>query len=202
MQKLTPYRDPMIDIINSIVYIDTMRPIEIISQFDKFLEKQGLELEAVVVGGSALALLGIITRETRDCDVLYPELPEKIKSAAQEFAKNLTREGIPLDENWLNNGPSSLMDDLPKDWMMRIEPIFAGNAILLKSLGRTDLLRSKLFALCDRGLDLPDCLALAPTQGEIAEILPWLKQRDANHGWPDHVEATLSYLKRRLSDGI
>ena len=179
-----------------------MRPIEIITRFDKFLEKQGLELEAVVIGGAALAHLGIITRETRDCDVLHPELSEEIRCAAKEFAQELTSEGIPLDENWLNNGPSSLIADLPKDWMMRLEPMFTGKAIVLKSLGRLDLLRSKLFALCDRGLDLPDCMALAPTQSEIDEIMSWLKNRDVNPSWPSHVEATLSDLRRRLDYGV
>ena len=59
-----------------------MKPHETIEQFDLFLTKQGLSLSAVIIGGSALSLLGVISRETRDCDVLHPQLPEGIIRAA------------------------------------------------------------------------------------------------------------------------
>ncbi len=72
----------------------------------------------------------------------------------------------------------------------------------IHTLGRLDLLRSKLFALCDRGIDIPDCVALAPTDDEIKIIRPWLEQRDAHPHWPDHVRATLEDLQERLADGI
>ena len=39
-----------------------MRPVELIPLFDAFLAERGLKLEAVVAGGTALALLGIIQR--------------------------------------------------------------------------------------------------------------------------------------------
>jgi hypothetical protein len=65
-----------------------------------------------------------------------------------------------------------------------------------------DLLRSKLFALCDRGFDLGDCLALAPTAGELGAILPWLEQQDGNPDWPAHVRATLADLGGKLGHGV
>jgi hypothetical protein len=43
-----------------------------------------------------------------------------------------------------------------------------GKKLRLQTLGRKDLLRVKLFALCDRGIDLGDFLALAPTEEELA----------------------------------
>jgi hypothetical protein len=42
-------------------------------------------------------------------------------------------------------------------------------------------------ALCDRGIDLHDCVALAPTIHELDEITLWLQQQDANPDWPAHV---------------
>ena len=42
------------------------QPNEIIASFDIYLAEQSLNFEAIVVGGAALALLGIITRTTRD----------------------------------------------------------------------------------------------------------------------------------------
>ena len=76
--------------------------------FDVFAEKRGLALEAIVVGGAALGLLDVIARETRDCDVLHPELSEEIIAAAAEFAAEIRARGGTLADDWLNNGPISL----------------------------------------------------------------------------------------------
>jgi hypothetical protein len=107
-----------------------------------------------------------------------------------------------LADDWLNNGPASLAGQLPFDWKSRLQPAFSGAAISLQALGREDLLRSKLFALCDRAIDLPDCLALAPTADELAAILPWLERQDTNPGWPAHARETMQDLARRLGHGV
>ena len=54
-----------------------MRPRETLLAFDAFLEDRGLRLDAVVVGGAALNLLGVIFRPTKDCDIMYPCSPAK-----------------------------------------------------------------------------------------------------------------------------
>ena len=72
----------------------------------------------------------------------------------------------------------------------------------LHTLGRSDLLKAKVFALCDRGFDLPDCVAMKPTADELTDLLPWLEVRDLHPGWPDHVRATVSDLARRLGHGL
>lgn len=79
--------------------------------------------------------------------------------------------------------------------------MFEGEAITLRCLGRPDLLKSKLFALCDRAIDLADCLALKPTAEELADALPWALGQDTNPGWPDHVRETFEDLGRRLGHG-
>jgi hypothetical protein len=91
---------------------------------------------------------------------------------------------------------------LPTGWQQRLQPAFEGRALILRTLGRSDLLKTKLFALCDRGTDLPDCVALAPTAAELDEAMPWLAEQDANTEWPEHVRATLADLKRRLGHGV
>ena len=73
-----------------------------------------------------------------------------------------------------------LDDVLPIGWRERAKRIFEGQALALSTLGRPDLLKSKLFALCDRGTDLPDGIALAPTAAELAERAPWLEVQDGN----------------------
>ena len=129
-------------------------------------------------------------------------MPPAITSAARDFAQAQRKSGVELQRDWLNNGPMQLGDVLPAGWRDRVQRIFAGQAIVLSTLGRTDLLKSKLFALCDRGTDLPDCIALAPTRGELDECVPWLELQDGNELWPAHVRATVADLARRLGHGV
>jgi Nucleotidyltransferase of unknown function (DUF6036) len=164
--------------------------------FDKFLESKGLRLEATVVGGAALQLLGVIERVTKDCDVLYPELPEVILIAAREFAG---QNNLPKD--WLNNGPSSLIRDLPSGWEGRRRDIFTGRALRLLSLGSEDLLRSKLYAYLDRGIDLDDIRALKPSPADIEALIPWLQERDGNPQWPEYVKQSMVELIEVLNGG-
>lgn len=178
-----------------------MKPRDTIERFDTYLHKRGLRLEAVVIGGAALELLGIVSRSTRDCDILVPDLSEQLLDAARAFAGATRTDGEHLDDDWLNNGPASLVRDLQVGWQDRLVPAFSGHSIVLRSLGRLDLLGSKLFALCDRALDLADCVALAPTLAELDGLRAWLEERDTNPDWPAHVHATLNDLKLRLGHG-
>ncbi len=179
-----------------------MRPTETIGEFDAFLKERKLSFEAVVIGGAALGLLGTINRQTRDCDILHPKIPKDIQEAAREFAKVRSQSGDLLADDWLNNGPSSLVDVLPSGWLDRLQIAYKGNVITLRCLGRIDLLRSKLFALCDRNIDLQDCVALAPTKPELEEIRPWLQYQDANPAWPAHTRVVLDDLRKRLGHGV
>ena len=73
-----------------------------------------------------------------------------------------------------------LGDVLPAGWRERVQRIFDGQVLVPSTLGRPDLLKSKLFALCDRGTDL----------------------QDGNELWPAHVRATVADLARRLGHGV
>lgn len=67
--------------------------------------------EIVVCGGSALILMGLVSRTTRDVDIVAlaesgvlrsPDpLPAELREAAAEAAEDLG-----LQNDWLNNGPS------------------------------------------------------------------------------------------------
>ncbi len=179
-----------------------MLPRPTIEAFDRHLLALGLCFEGVVIGGSALGLMGVVQRPTRDFDILTPALPPAIALAARDFAKAQRMAGVELLDDWLNNGPMQLGDVLPAGWRERVQRIFPGQALVLSTLGRPDLLKSKLFALCDRGTDLPDCIALAPMPWELAECLPWLEQQDGNELWPTHVRATVADLALRLRHGV
>lgn len=156
-----------------------MLPRPTIEAFDAWLAARSLRLDAIVVGGSALALLGVTDRQTRDFDILHPELPEEIAAAAREFAAHLRSEGVELADDWLNNGPMQLADVLPDGWRLRVQVAFTGASLTLTTLGRADLLATKLY-----------------------EAEPWLAEQDANPMWHDHVHATLEDLRRRLGHGL
>lgn len=179
-----------------------MDPRTTIVAFDDFLSARGAGFTGIVIGGTALALIGIVVRPTRDCDVLDPPIPAELASHARAFAAQRRATGDPLADDWFNAGPASLASVLPPGWRDRFVDAFTGRALRLRTLGRSDLLASKLFALCDRGTDLGDCLALAPTPAELSTAQPWLEYQDANPNWPAHTRNVIADLGRRLRHGL
>jgi len=99
-------------------------------------------------------------------------LPQDIAKASQSFAREVRENGGDLGDEWLNNGPASLQKQLPPGWEVRLQTAFFGRAIQLRTLAREDLLCAKLFALCERGIDLLDCVALSPDLVELDKIIP------------------------------
>lgn len=168
----------------------------IFEKFDRYLSQNALRFEAVIIGGAALIALKVINRATQDVDCLDPLVSDAVKKASIAFTEVYPE--LRLGQDWLNNGPMSLVNDLPKGWKKRTVGLYSGRALVLKTLGRTDLLRTKLFAYCDRQEDGPDCEALAPTAEELDTCLPWLIERDGNPYWPEHVKASLIVLGERL----
>ena len=175
-----------------------MRPSTIIPQFDAHLKEAGLSFEGIVIGGAALDLLGVMGRETNDCDVLDPEIPQAVLEAAKIFAHKMALPMTSLRETWLNNGPATLVPHLPKGWRMRLTLLFQGEALILHGLARPDLLATKLLAFCDRGQDLFDCLAMKPTREELLLAQPWMMPQDGNPSWAAHVQESLTQLAKRL----
>jgi hypothetical protein len=179
-----------------------VNPSATIPRFDAFLAARGLSLEAIVVGGAALALSGVIIRETRDCDLLEPDLSAEVLEAARQFAAAQSGQRDILRDGWLNNGPAALVPTLPEGWRNRLQCVYAGSAVRLWGLGRPELLLTKLWALCDRALDLGDCVALRPTPEELSCAEAWIIPQDLNPDWPRHVRNTLQDLSRRLGHGL
>lgn len=173
-----------------------MKPQQTIEAFDQFLFKKEKSFSAVIIGGGALAIMGVISRETQDVDVLEPALPADIINLSQEFAASYPQAA--LKKNWLNNGPQSLQQDLPSGWMQRTTVIFSGKALHLSTLGRSDFLKAKLFAFCDREQDRQDCILMQPTKEDLQETFIWLQQRDQSPQWPNHVKLSLQSLAKDL----
>ena len=166
---------------------------DILPEFDEFLFERGLSFNAVVIGGAAMQLMGLTDRVTKDCDILSPKITDELKDASRAFAKLHS-----LSENWLNNGPESLVRDLPASWEGNLVPLYRGKCLTLLTLSRIDFIRSKLFAFLDRGIDLQDLKHLMPTREEIALVTGWLKERDGNPDWPEYVDIRLRELEKEL----
>ena len=147
-----------------------------------------------VCGAGALSILGVLSRATRDLDVITPRLTDELLRSAAEVAQELS-----LPKEWINNGPSSLIRDLEKDWEQRCVEIYSRKIIRVLALGRRDLIATKLFAFCDRDEDdLNDLIAIAPTPEEIDSLLAWTLDRDGSVYWPDRVHDRFMLLKKKM----
>jgi len=160
------------------------------------LNQRNIQREIVICGGAALIALDVISRETKDVDVLKPKIDSELKAAAAAVAKSLK-----LAENWLNNGPAILMKELPPDWESHCEVIFEGSNLVISSLGRRDLINSKLYAAADRISDVGDLVALKPLNSELKNAREWVLQKDASGIWPKIVDECLSEVRKRLGYG-
>lgn len=167
---------------------------EILTELDQELTAASEQRTLVVCGGGALLAVDVISRTTRDIDVITPELDPVLQKIAAEVGK---RHG--LEPGWLNNGPASLARDLQQGWRERTTLIYRGRSLVMESLGRRDLLATKLFAFCDRDeQDLEDILQMRISWSEVAVWEDWLLERDASELWPGRVRARLTILKQRL----
>lgn len=162
-------------------HVTAINPTATLVAFDQFLHAEHLSFEAVVIGGAALHALGVVTRVTEDVDVLVPEVPPAIASAAARFAALPDTE--PQDGTWFNSKSYDFVQIpgcLPEGWRERLRPLFRGDALRLDTLGRLDLLCTKLVALVDRGTDFDDCVALAPSPEELAAAWPFVAAYEGN----------------------
>lgn len=165
----------------------------------RLLAERGANYEIVVVGGSALLLLGIIQRPTNDLDVLAivddgvyglaQPLPSQLENAARDVAME---RGLPPD--WLNGGVSAqLKSGLPPGFPDRVETRTYGT-LVVHIAGRRDLIYLKLFAAVDSGgtgKHVDDLHRLAPTRQELLDAAEWVGGQDISEAFPGMVARTL-----------
>lgn len=168
-----------------------------LSMFDQYLYQHKKFFEAIIIGGAALNVMDIINRQTRDVDFLDPNIPDDIKTLSIQFAKDNPELALSA-EYWINNGPRTLIRDLPSGWRNEIQKIFSGRALTLWTLGRLDLLRTKLYACADREIDFQDCIALKPTKHELLVCKEWVLLGDGNPLWKDRVDDVFTRIAKEL----
>ena len=164
------------------------------------LASRNVRYEVVAVGGSALLLLGLINRATRDLDVLglveagqiirIDSLPAALQEAAVDVARVFG-----LGRDWLNPGPAALVDlGLPEGFAARLETRrYAGLAIHLAS--RRDQIVFKLYAAVDQGPDskhTADLRALEPSGDELRWAARWVRTHDPSEGFRSELLRALS----------
>jgi len=164
--------------------------------------------ELLVCGGSALNVLGLVQRTTKDVDVLAyvkrdhegnvcefikadPLAPELIW-AAKKVARDFN-----LPENWLNPGPTPAVDfGLPVGLMERVATRQYGRKLILHFLGRLDQIHFKLYAAVDQGpgKHFDDLLALTPTGEELEKAARWSMTHDVSEGYRQGIKDLLIHM--------
>ena len=166
------------------------------------LEARGLAFELVVVGGSGLLLLGLVTRPTKDIDALAlvdngeyvsakpfpPPLAQAVASVGRAFD---------LSETWLNAGPTDLLRfGLPEGFRDRVE-IRRFGGLTLQVAARRDQICFKLYAAVDQGpksKHSSDLRALQPTDDELLAAARWSRTHDPSEGYRQVLAEMLAAL--------
>lgn len=176
--------------------IPTMVTKQLLVEFGQLLESRHLAVEVTIAGGSALNLLAITDRLTRDVDVVDPaKIPVEIQIAAADFAAE-PRRG--LDVGWFNAAARVYADPLPAGWEDRAKVALTIPGLTVRTLHRDDLIKLKIYALCVRGKDLQDCLALNPNLQELRATRVWLEKLKRGTDWTKDVEIGFGSLEREL----
>ena len=179
--------------------IDIEKALETLGEL---LESRGIEYEVVAIGGGALGLLGLVTRPTKDVDVLAIVREEQYETAepfpadlAEAVADVAAGLGIPAD--WMNPGPTDLLRfGLPAGFSDRVQIRRYGN-LVLHLAGRFDQICFKFYAAVDQfpgDRHLEDLRRLQPTSGELKEAAAWSRSQDPSPGFREVSSQALAFL--------
>jgi len=149
----------------------------------------------VVCGGSALIATDLVTRTTKDIDILgqvvpegivpLNELPEIIRELSEAIAEELN-----FPKDWFNTGPSSMLNvklpnyGLPDGFKNRLIEHQYGSKLTIFFISRIDQIFFKTYAAVDKGgptYHSEDLLKLKPTSEEILQAAKWSMSQDPSH---------------------
>lgn len=170
-----------------------------------FLHEAGAEPESfVLIGGSALLALGLVTRVTRDADILARVDaglglvdPRPLSQSLQMAALRVARE-LDLDDGWLNTGPADqVVAGLPVGFCDRLSAMQYGTHLKVYLPDRFDLIHLKLFAAVDDGgvgRHVKDLAAMSPSDGELSEAVNWVLSQDSGEVFPALVRQAMKEM--------
>jgi len=151
----------------------------------------GKSVSLVVIGGTALAAMGLVLRTTNDVDVIgevvFSDHKPLIKEIVRfpdwllEAAEKVKRD-FDLAETWLNFAPSSqIRTGLPDGFYDRLVEKVYGKYLRIFFIGRVDQIHFKLYASIDRGgYHVQDLTALDPSGNELLTASRWVLTQDVS----------------------
>lgn len=168
------------------------------------LEEQGAPQEVLVIcGGAALLALGLVSRTTRDVDVLagvdaHAGLVDP-RPLSATLSRVVDEVGAQLDlpRGWLNAGPADqVLAGLPDGFLSRLIRRDYGPKLIIHYPDRYDLIHLKLFAVVDQGpgRHVSDLLKLTPTTEEVLAEARRVVSQDAGESFPAIVKDALTHL--------
>ena len=164
-------------------------------------------IELVVCGGTALNALGLVSRPTKDVDIVAlikrdkgsisfvtaKPLPSALKAAARKVATDFH-----LIDDWLNPGPTDLLEfGLPDGLRERLHTVLYGPVLKIHFAGRLDLIYFKLYALADQGpggRHEEDLLRLQPAPEELKGAAVWCLRQDPSEAFRIVLRQALEHL--------
>jgi hypothetical protein len=174
------------------------------------LERRGHTSAIVVVGGTALNLLGFVHRVTHDVDVIalatpHPaglptdvrppvSLPPELRDAIATVGRDL---GLPAD--WLNTTVAGQWQTgLPDGFVTRITwRQFGGLWVGLA--GPLDLIHLKLYAAADdigtTSRHFQDLVALHPSDAELEAAQQWIRTQDPSEVMSNIVGEVIAHVR-------
>ena len=167
---------------------------EALKTLGAILEDRNLHYEIVVIGGGALQLIGLITRPTKDLDVVALAGAESLTSASPlpaplvQAVEDVAR-ALELELDWLNPGPTDLLDlGLPRGFEGRTTSEAFGT-LTVHYAAREDQIAFKLYAAADhwphQGKHWQDLQALAPSPEQLRSAARWCMSHDPSPGFAD-----------------
>ena len=193
---------------NGIPIKDVAHLREALGLLGSLMDTTHYELEIAVIGGSALLLDGIVTRVTRDVDVVAFVEGDDLRresrgSALLEHSVLAVALELGLEPAWLNLGPVSLLDaGLPEGFLARCR-IETFGRLRVHIADRYDLIHMKLFAAVDQGptsKHMSDLLTLSPTSEELDAARQWCCTQDVSIPFANEVDATIAWVKRESDE--
>ncbi len=166
------------------------------------LESRKQRAEIAVIGGGSLLLLGLIQRPTKDLDVVAlvegvrlrtaKPLPDDLVGAVRDVGR-----AMGLAEDWLNPGPTELLDrGLPAGFMQRVMTRSFGS-LVVHVAHRSDQIFFKLYAAVDQGphsKHFADLKQLAPSSEELRAAARWCVSHDPSEGFAEMLKQALAAL--------
>lgn len=184
------------------VQFDSLALHQALTVLGSVLSDRRLHFEVVAIGGGGLLLLGMISRPTKDVDLVAlidngsfvsaKHLPSLLLEAIAEVGIALQ-----LGKNWVNTGPSDLfLMGLPEGFADRMGTYHYGG-LVLHLAGRFDQICFKLYASVDQGPDskhFADLKSLKPTRAELENAASWCKTHDVSEGFAANLLEVLAVL--------